>query len=178
VAILDADKEGFLRNHRSLIQTIGRAARNVSGEVIMYADKVTDSMRFAIEETNRRREKQVAYNVEHNIEPQTIRKAIADIVQYMHEGEAQSTTAVETARELAKLPREEVLRLIATLEDDMASASEALDFERAARLRDQVVKLRAEIESASTDEVLARLRKGARRGSTHGSAKRGGRTKR
>ncbi len=154
VAILDADKEGFLRNGRSLIQTIGRAARNVSGEVIMYADKVTDSMRFAIDETDRRREKQVAYNVEHGIEPQTIRKAIADIVQYMHAGETQSTTAVEAARELAKLPRAEVMRLISTLEEDMAEASSALDFESAARLRDQAVKLRAEVESSSTDEAL------------------------
>ena len=172
VAILDADKEGFLRNGRSLIQTIGRAARNVSGEVIMYADKVTDSMKFAIDETDRRREKQVAYNVEHNIEPQTIRKAIADIVQYMHAGETQTTTAVEAARELAKLPRAEVMRLISTLEEDMAEASSALDFESAARLRDQAVKLRAEVESSSTDEALDRLKQGARKGSEYGRRKR------
>ena len=172
VAILDADKEGFLRNGRSLIQTTGRAARNVSGEVIMYADKITDSMRFAIGETDRRREKQVAYNVEHGIEPQTIRKAIADIVQYMHAGETQTTTAVEAARELAKLPRAEVMRLISTLEEDMAEASSALDFESAARLRDQAVKLRAEIESSSTDEALSRLKKGARKGSEYGRRKR------
>ena len=172
VAILDADKEGFLRNGRSLIQTIGRAARNVSGQVIMYADKVTDSMKFAIDETNRRREKQVAYNVEHNIEPQTIRKAIADIVQYMHEGDTQTTTAVEAARELAKLPRDEVMRLISTLEEDMAASAAALDFEAAARLRDQAVKLRAEVESSSTDEALSRLKKGARKGSEYGRRKR------
>ena len=172
VAILDADKEGFLRNHRSLIQTIGRAARNVSGEVIMYADRVTDSMRFAIEETDRRREIQVAYNTEHGIEPQTIRKAIADIVQYMHEGDSQLTTAAEAARELAKMPRDEFMRLITTLEEDMAHAAEKLDYEAAARLRDQVVKLRAEIESAPTDEVLERLKKGARKGSEYGRRKR------
>jgi excinuclease ABC subunit B len=172
VAILDADKEGFLRNGRSLIQTIGRAARNVSGEVIMYADKVTDSMKFAIEETDRRREKQIAYNVEHGIEPQTIRKAIADIVQYMHAGETQATTAVEAARELAKLPLAEVMRLISTLEEDMAEASSALDFESAARLRDQAVKLRAEVESSSTDEALSRLKLGARKGSEYGRRKR------
>jgi len=172
VAILDADKEGFLRNGRSLIQTIGRAARNVSGEVIMYADKVTDSMKFAIDETDRRREKQVAYNTEHGIEPQTIRKAIADIVQYMHDGESMATTAVEAARELAKMPRDEVLRLISTLEEDMVFASAALDFESAARLRDQAVKLRAELESSSTDEALERLKKGARKGSEYGRRKR------
>ena len=172
VTILDADKEGFLRNHRSLIQTIGRAARNVSGQVIMYADKVTDSMKFAIDETNRRREKQVAYNTEHGIEPQTIRKAIADIVQYMHEGDTQLTTAAEAARELAKMPRAEVMRLIATLEEDMSHAAEALDFEAAARLRDQAVKLRAEVESSSTDEVLDRLKHGARKGSEYGRRKR------
>ncbi len=169
VAILDADKEGFLRNHRSLIQTIGRAARNVSGRVVMYADKFTDSMRAAIDETNRRREIQVTYNEEHGIEPTTIRKAIADIVQYAREGDAQYTTAAEAAKELAKLPRDEVLRLIDTLEEDMGVAAELLDFEGAARLRDQVVKLRAEIESSSEDDALKRLRQGARKGSTYGS---------
>ncbi len=172
VAILDADKEGFLRNGRSLIQTIGRAARNVSGEVIMYADKTTDSMQFAIDETNRRRARQVAYNTEHGIEPQTIRKAIADIVQYMREGDSQTTTAVEAARELSKLPHAEVMRLISTMEEDMAAAAAALDFETAARLRDQAVKLRAEVESTSTDEVLGRLKAGARKGSAYGRRKR------
>jgi len=172
VTILDADKEGFLRNGRSLIQTIGRAARNVSGEVIMYADRMTDSMKFAISETDRRREIQMAYNTEHGIEPQTIRKAIADIVQYMHEGDSQLTTAAEAARELAKMPRADVMRLIATLEEDMSHAAESLDFEAAARLRDQAVKLRAEIESVPTDEVLNRLKKGARKGSEYGRRKR------
>jgi len=172
VTILDADKEGFLRNGRSLIQTIGRAARNVSGEVIMYADRMTDSMKFAISETDRRREIQMAYNTEHGIEPQTIRKAIADIVQYMHEGDSQLTTAAEAARELAKMPRADVMRLIATLEEDMSHAAESLDCEAAARLRDQAVKLRAEIESVPTDEVLNRLKKGARKGSEYGRRKR------
>jgi excinuclease ABC subunit B len=169
VAILDADKEGFLRNFRSLIQTIGRAARNVSGQVIMYADKVTDSMRFAIDETNRRRALQVAYNEEHGIEPQTIRKAIADIVQYVRS--AEDVPAVEAARELAKLPKGEALRLISSMEDEMASAAENLDFETAARLRDQVVKLRAEIEALSADDVLDRLKQGARKGSAYGRKK-------
>ncbi|MDP2182689.1 MAG: excinuclease ABC subunit UvrB [Actinomycetota bacterium] len=172
VAILDADKEGFLRNARSLIQTIGRAARNVSGQVIMYADNVTDSMRTAIEETDRRRTIQTAHNVEHGIEPQTIRKAISDIVQYVREGATNLTTAAETAKELAALPRDEVLRLVATLEEDMVTASEALDFESAARLRDQVVKLKTEIESSSADQVLDRLKQGARRGSEYGRRKR------
>jgi excinuclease ABC subunit B len=174
VAILDADKEGFLRNHRSLIQTIGRAARNVSGQVIMYADKTTDSMRLAIDETNRRRAIQVAYNEEHGIEPQTIRKAISDIVQYIAEGE-QLSSAAEAARELSKLPHDEVMRLIATLEEDMSRAAATMDFEGAARLRDQVVKLRAEVEKTSEDEVLERLRSGARRGSAFGGHRKKGR---
>jgi len=172
VAILDADKEGFLRNFRSLIQTIGRAARNVSGQVIMYADRVTDSMKFAIDETQRRRELQIRYNEEHGIEPQTIRKAIADIVQYVREGDAQLTSAGEAARELAKLPRAEALRLISSMEEEMVAASEALDFEQAARLRDQVVKLRTEIEGTDTDVVLDRLKSGARKGSAYGKKKR------
>ncbi len=172
VAILDADKEGFLRNHRSLIQTIGRAARNVSGQVIMYADRMTDSMNFAIDETNRRREIQVAYNTEHDIEPQTIRKAISDIVQYVREGTSMATSAAQAAHELGKLPKGEALRLLSSMEDEMTAAAESLDFEQAARLRDQVVKLRAEIEGAETDDVLARLKTGARKGSAHGTRKR------
>ena len=163
VTILDADKEGFLRNHRSLIQTMGRAARNVSGEVLMYADDVTNSMRRAIEETNRRRAKQVAYNEEHGIEPKTIRKAINDLVALAREAQAGYETSEQVASELAALPREELARILSTLEEDMGAAAEALDFEAAARLRDQVVKLRAEIESTSEDEALERFRKGMRR---------------
>jgi excinuclease ABC subunit B len=172
VAILDADKEGFLRNHRSLIQTIGRAARNVSGQVIMYADEVTRSMRTAIEETERRRAMQIAYNEEHGIEPQTIRKAISDIVQYAREGEVQLTTAAEAAKELSKLPYDEVMRLIMSLEEEMSAAAEALDFESAARLRDQVVKLKAEMEKTPEAEVLGRLKQGARQGSAYGRRQR------
>jgi excinuclease ABC subunit B len=171
VAILDADKSGFLRNHRSLIQTIGRASRNVSGRVIMYADDITESMRLAIDETNRRRAIQVAYNEEHGIEPKTIRKAIHAIVDYARRAEGE-VDAEEVARELSGLPREEVLRLIATLEEDMTVSAEALDFESAARLRDQVVRLRAQVFSTPEDEVLERLKKGARKGSAHGVRKR------
>ena len=163
VTILDADKEGFLRNHRSLIQTMGRAARNVAGTVIMYADKVTDSMRLAIEETNRRRAKQVAYNEERGIEPKTIRKAINDIMQYAREAEAGLTPSEAVAQELSEMPREELARIILSLEEDMTVASDALDFEGAARLRDQVVSLRARVEATSEEEALARFRKGARK---------------
>ncbi len=172
VAILDADKEGFLRNFRSLIQTIGRAARNVSGQVIMYADRTTDSMKLAIDETARRRTLQIAFNEANGIEPQTIRKAIADIVQYVRDGEAMNTSAAEAAKELSMLPRSEALRLISSMEEEMIAASEALDFEQAARLRDQVVKLRAEIEGSETDDVLTRLKSGARKGSAYGKKKR------
>ena len=170
VAILDADKEGFLRNHRSLIQTIGRAARNVSGQVIMYADKITDSMDRAITETRRRREIQMAYNEEHGIEPQTIRKAINDIMGYVTD-EVGGTTAEQVNRELAELSREEVLRIISSMEDDMAAASRDMDFEEAARLRDQVVKLRASVEGSSEEDVLKDLKRTARKGSAYGNRK-------
>ena len=169
VAILDADKEGFLRNHRSLIQTIGRAARNVSGQVIMYADKMTDSMALAIDETKRRRAIQMKYNEEHGIEPQTIRKAINDIMSYVTD-EMGGTTAEQVNKELAELSREEVLR-IQSMEDDMASASQSMDFEEAARLRDQVVKLRVQVEGGSEDDVLKDLKKNARKGSAYGNRK-------
>ena len=170
VAILDADKEGFLRNHRSLIQTIGRAARNVSGQVIMYADKMTDSMALAIDETKRRRAIQMQYNEDHGIEPQTIRKAINDIMDYVTD-EVGNTTAEQVNAELAALSREEVLRIIASMEDEMASASQSMDYEEAARLRDQVVKLRASVEGASEEDVLKDLKKGARKGSAYGNRK-------
>ncbi len=170
VAILDADKEGFLRNHRSLIQTIGRAARNVSGQVIMYADKTTDSMARAIDETKRRRCLQIAYNEEHGIEPQTIRKAINDIMSYVTD-EMGNTTAEQVNKELAELSREEVLRIVSSLEDDMATASKDMDFEEAARLRDQLVKLKAQVEGSSEDDVLKDLKKTARKGSAYGNRK-------
>lgn len=170
VAILDADKEGFLRNHRSLIQTIGRAARNVSGQVIMYADKITDSMARAIDETKRRRAIQMQYNEDHGIEPQTIRKAINDIMSYVTD-EMGNTTAEQVNKELAELSREEVLRIISSMEDDMAAASKSMDFEEAARLRDQVVKLRAQIEGSSEEDVLKDLKKSARKGSAFGNRK-------
>ncbi|MCD8199496.1 MAG: excinuclease ABC subunit UvrB [Coriobacteriaceae bacterium] len=177
VAILDADKEGFLRNHRSLIQTIGRAARNVSGQVIMYADDVTESMQRAIDETARRRRLQMAYNEEHGIEPQTIRKAINSIMSQVNEG-AEETSAdalEEVAADVAKLGTGEVQRLIASLEEQMAEASEALDYETAAQLRDQAVSLRAQVESTDVDDALARLKATARRGSTQGTRKNIGR---
>ena len=170
VAILDADKEGFLRNHRSLIQTIGRAARNVSGKVIMYADKITDSMRLAIDETRRRRAIQMQFNEEHGIEPQTIRKAISDIIGYVTE-DSVGKTAEQVNQELAELSREEVLRIIGSMEDEMAEASKSMDFEQAANLRDQIVKLRASLEGTSEEDALAGLKKQARKGSAFGNRK-------
>ena len=204
VAILDADKEGFLRNRRSLIQTMGRAARNAHGEVIMYADVVTDSMRVAIDETRRRRSVQEAYNAEHGIVPKTVSKSIADISSFIEEAEdtlgdktrnrhgtgshgafeslvnveqdvraRSEATAKSVAAELAKkLPREELTRLMETLEADMAAASEAMDFERAAELRDQLVELRSKVEGTTEDEVMARLKAGARKGSAHATRRR------
>ena len=171
VAILDADKEGFLRNHRSLIQTIGRAARNVSGQVIMYADTRTDSMNAAIAETERRREKQMAFNQEHGIEPQTVRKAINDIMDYVQD-EMGDTSPEDVNKELAGLAREEVLRIISSLEDEMAAASASMDYEQAAHLRDQVVRLRATYEGTSEEDALANLKKTARKGSSYARRKR------
>ena len=195
VAILDADKEGFLRNRRSLIQTIGRAARNAEGEVVMYADSITDSMREAIDETNRRRAIQTAYNEEHGIKPQTVRRSINDISSFIAEAEenvgkkdrsrgdtlghgaffspagtegeddAGEGVGERIARDFADLPAEELARVIETMEDDMRAASEAMDFEEAARLRDIVVQLKAMSEGTSEDEVIEALRKSARKGS-------------
>ena len=180
VTILDADKEGFLRNKRSLIQTIGRAARNVSGRVIMYADVTTDSMRLALDETARRREIQMAYNKEHGIEPQSIRKAINSIMDELDDtgGDARESVADALAEEVAKMGKAEVLRMIDALEEQMAEASASLDFEQAARLRDQAVSLRAQVESTDEEDALARLKATARKGSYHGSRKNLGKRRR
>lgn len=170
VAILDADKEGFLRNQRSLIQTIGRAARNANGQVIMYADKTTDSMDLAISETRRRRSIQMAYNEEHGITPKTVTKAVVDIMSYVH-GEMGDVSSEQVNMQLAELSREEVLRVISSMEEDMAEASRNMDFEEAARLRDEVVRLRAGAEGESEADVLKDLKKSARKGSAFGNRK-------
>jgi excinuclease ABC subunit B len=151
VAILDADKEGFLRSETSLIQTIGRAARNVDGQVLMYADQVTDSMRSAISETQRRRQIQEAFNTENGIDPQTIRKKVTDILLSMDLGQggrAPSSRRERRRREdRPELPREELERLIRTLEEEMHEAAKDLRFEYAARIRDEVHDLRRELSA-------------------------------
>ena len=156
VAILDADKEGFLRSTTSLIQTIGRAARNVSGEVIMYADKVTDSMAEAIEETERRREKQIAYNKEHGIDPQPLRKKIADILDQVYENAdaadapegvaaASDPASMVERPDVSSMATEEVQKLIDDLTAQMGEAARELKFELAGRLRDEIMDLKKEL---------------------------------
>lgn len=171
VAILDADKEGFLRNYRSLIQTIGRAARNANGEVIMYADKITDSMKKALDETKRRRSLQIAFNEEHGITPQTVKKGISDITDYLETDEGKQSSN-EVNKALADASRGEVLRIIASLEEAMIEASAAMDFEQAASLRDQIVKLKGNLEGRSEEDILGDLKKTARKGSQFGRRKR------
>lgn len=143
ITILDADKEGFLRSDRALIQTIGRAARNAHGHVIMYANKVTDSMRRALDETARRREKQIAYNEKHNITPVTIDKKIRDVIRATHAAE-ESEEYVSPAAKMKKLTKPERAKVIESMEIEMKEAARALDFERAAELRDLVLELKAE----------------------------------
>jgi excinuclease ABC subunit B len=146
VAILDADKEGFLRSETSLVQTIGRAARNVDGTVLMYADSVTDSMRAAIGETQRRRQIQLAYNTEHGIDPQTVRKQVTDILLALRGEEAAIPTREQRVVEAPEgIPTEELERLIQGLEEEMHQAARDLRFEYAARLRDEVHELRKEL---------------------------------
>jgi excinuclease ABC subunit B len=157
VAILDADKEGFLRSQTSLIQMIGRAARNVNGQVVMYADKRTAAMEKAIGETQRRRAKQIAYNTEHGIDPQTIRKAVGNILSVLRPSEGMKAPGRQDRRdrerakvvnELRTLPQQELARLISTLEEEMNLAATELKFEYAARLRDEVKDLRRELRDA------------------------------
>ena len=171
VAILDADKEGFLRSDKSLIQTIGRAARNVSGQVIMYADKVTPSMELAIEETNRRREKQVAYNEERGLDPQPLRKKIADITEMLAREDESTKELLQTWQtatgrndpsrrapvpglsklkdgkgpDLSGLPTADLADLVQQLTEQMHAAAAELQFELAARLRDEISDLKKEL---------------------------------
>lgn len=201
VAILDADKEGFLRNRRSLIQTMGRAARNASGQVIMYADKITDSMRIAIDETKRRREIQEAFNKEHGIVPKTVKKSITDIAGFIAEAsenvdkrkrkngefytasddedslEEQQESILEMpaellAEELQNLPRSEVEAMLSGMEAEMEEASASMDYEHAAELRDQIVAIRSQLEGTTSDDVINRLKTGARKGSAHATRRR------
>nr|WP_102344889.1 excinuclease ABC subunit UvrB [Bacillus sp. Marseille-P3661] len=142
VAILDADKEGFLRSERSLIQTIGRAARNANGHVIMYADKITNSMRIAMDETKRRRTIQEEFNEKHHITPKTIQKEIRDVIRATMAAETEET--YDTPTKAAKLTKDERVKLIAQFETEMKEAARALNFERAAELRDLILELKAE----------------------------------
>lgn len=144
VAILDADKEGFLRSERSLIQTIGRAARNANGHVIMYADKITNSMELAINETKRRREIQEAYNKKHGITPQTIQKEIREGIRATMAAEDQEEYETSVSKTITKLPKKEREKVISDMEAEMKEAAKALNFERAAELRDLILELKAE----------------------------------
>lgn len=143
VAILDADKEGYLRSERSLIQTIGRAARNSEGRVIMYADKVTKSMQKALDETDRRRQKQIAFNKEHNITPQTVRKAVRDIIEATRVAETPAKYVVN--KKVDKMSKKELKKLIADLEKEMKKSARELEFETAAQLRDSIIELRLKL---------------------------------
>ncbi|MEY4339077.1 MAG: UvrABC system protein, partial [Actinomycetota bacterium] len=157
VCILDADKEGFLRSETSLVQMIGRAARNVDGQVVMYADTITNSMKAAIGTTQERRQRQLAYNLEHGINPQTIRKAVGDILSLLRpddtapvpgKGQRRNRERDKVQRELKTMPQQELARLIQTLEEEMHEAAAELKFEYAARLRDEVNELRRELRDA------------------------------
>ncbi len=157
VAILDADKEGFLRSETSLMQTIGRSARNVDARVILYADTITESMQLAIDETNRRRELQLAYNIEHGITPETIRKEIRTGIEAESQARARAQAAVGNAEEAAQKQAE----VLEQLEADMLQAASELDFERAAKLRDQIASLR---DGGSATRGTPRGRRGRRQG--------------
>jgi excinuclease ABC subunit B len=165
VAILDADKEGYLRSEGSLIQTIGRAARHVDGQVIMYADRMTRSMKAAIDETYRRRALQTEYNEAHGIEPRGIVKEIRDLTDRVRaaaeEAATYSTDGASAAGVIAELPKDEVLRIVKDLEGQMKTAARELEFEKAALLRDQIVELRRMMEVDPIAVAPARSATGA-----------------
>ena len=180
VAILDADKEGFLRSHVSLIQTIGRAARNLKGRVLMYADRITDSMKLALDETERRREVQRAYNKKHNITPQGVKKNILDLTDVLYR---QDVDALPLAAEGSdELSREEIVKLTAELTAQMTQAADDLEFEKAAELRDKVLLLKdmeLGLKPASRMLLGARAKKGEDKpGMKRRAAGRGGRRRR
>jgi len=145
VAILDADKEGFLRSDRSLIQTIGRAARNINGRAILYADKITGSMKRALDETERRRNKQIAYNQEHNITPQSIKRKISDVMEgayaSSHGNAKQYAKVAEEVVEYAAMSGAELNKRIKQLEQQMYEHAQNLEFEEAAQLRDKIKRV-------------------------------------
>src|SRR5437867_5276352 len=146
VAVLDADKEGFLRGKTALVQTIGRAARNINGRVLMYADKMTEAIQAALEETNRRRSVQLAYNEEHGITAATIVKGVSDIAEFLSlEQPHVPTRRRRGKREVEGMGREELERLVVELEEEMFAAAEELRFEYAAKLRDEIKDLRREL---------------------------------
>ncbi len=177
VCILDADKEGYLRSNRSLVQTIGRAARHIEGRVVMYADKVTASMQTAIDETYRRRKIQQEYNEAHGIEPMGIHKAIRDITDKVRAMAEESTEYKATST--AQLPKDEILRMVKELESQMKAAAKALEFEKAAGLRDEIVTLRR-MMVGSDDEQLKMMAEAAGKGGPirYGRSQAGGRDRR
>jgi len=148
VAILDADKEGFLRSSTSLIQTIGRAARNAEGHVIMYADTVTDSMRIAIDETNRRREIQMKYNEENGITPQTIKKAVRDLISI---SKVIAKEELQFEKDPESMSRKELEKVVADVQKKMQRAAADLNFEAAAELRDKMLELKKHLEALGSD---------------------------
>ncbi|HEY4722816.1 MAG TPA: helicase-related protein, partial [Anaerolineae bacterium] len=159
VAILDADKEGFLRSETSLIQTVGRAARHLHGKVIMYADKITASMQRAIDETNRRRKIQVAYNQEHGIEPASIVKAVRALISQQEHALADERAEYTIGK---KMPKDEQARLIRELEKEMKQSAKDLEFEKAALLRDQIFELRQQMEVEDKRPEWEKIRETAR----------------
>ena len=155
VAILDADKEGFLRSERSLIQTIGRAARNLNGRAILYADRITDSMRRALDETERRRNKQLAFNAEHGITPRGVAKKIRELIDGVVSDKARDAAALELAEVVEALSEKELGKRIQQLEKQMYEHARNLEFEKAARLRDQLAQLKEQLFGASGRQEAA-----------------------
>ena len=158
VAILDADKEGFLRSGTALIQTIGRAARHVEGKVIMYADKYTDSMSRAIDETNRRRAKQVQFNLEHGIQPVSIFKAVRDLTDQLSVKVVSEPKGEYKVRGAAGLPKSDLHRLVGELEKQMKEAAKNLEFEKAAAIRDEMYQLRSLLAEESSVKPWQKIR--------------------